>query len=65
VRIEAPRDRAGSFEPLRVPRHARRFTGFDDKVIALYARGLAQREIQGFLAEQHGVQASPELVRAA
>ena len=40
--------RNGSFEPVPIPKHARRFTGFDDKVIALYARGLTVREIRGF-----------------
>jgi transposase-like protein len=64
LRIEVPRDRAGSFEPLLVPKHQRRFTGFDDKIVALYARGLTQREIQGFLAEQYGVEVSPELISA-
>ena len=51
IRIETPRDRDGSFEPLLVPKHARRFTGFDDKVTALYARGLTVREIQAYLLE--------------
>jgi transposase-like protein len=53
LRIETPRDRDGSFEPLLVPKHARRFTGFDDKIVALYARGLTVREIQGFLLESY------------
>jgi putative transposase len=52
VRIEVPRDREGSFEPLLIPKHERRFTGFDDKIVAMYARGMTMREIQGFLAEQ-------------
>jgi putative transposase len=46
VRIETPRDREGSFEPLLLPKHARRFTAFDDSIVALYARGLTVREIQ-------------------
>ena len=46
VRIEVPRDRAGSFEPILIPKHERRFTGFDDKIIAMYARGMSVREIQ-------------------
>ena len=50
LRIEVPRDRAGSFEPVLIPKHERRFTGFDDKIVALYARGMTMREIQGFLA---------------
>jgi uncharacterized protein involved in type VI secretion and phage assembly len=48
VRIDVPRDREGSFEPLLIPKHERRFTGFDDKIIAMYARGMTVREIQGF-----------------
>jgi transposase-like protein len=62
VRIETPRDRDGSFEPLLVPKHARRFTGFDDKIMALYARGLTVREIQGFLLETYGTEVSPDLI---
>ena len=49
VAIEVPRDREGTFEPQLIGKHDRRFTGFDDKVIALYARGLTVREIQAFL----------------
>lgn len=48
VSIEVPRDREGTFEPQLIGTHARRFTGFDDKVIALYARGLTVREIKRF-----------------
>ncbi len=62
LRLDMPRDREGSFEPLLIPKHARRFTGFDDKVVALYARGMTMREIQGFLAEQYGVEVSPEFI---
>lgn len=62
VRIETPRDRDGSFEPLLVPKHARRFSGFDDKIVALYARGLTVREIQGFLLETYGTEVSPDLI---
>ncbi len=62
VRIEVPRDRDGSFEPLLIPKHERRFTGFDDKIIAMYARGMTVREIQGFLAEQYGTEVSPEFI---
>ena len=46
VWIEVPRDRAGSFEPLLIPKHERRFTGFDDKIVAMYAHGMTMREIQ-------------------
>ena len=62
VRIDVPRDRQGSFEPLLIPKHERRFTGFDDKIIAMYARGMTMREIQAFLEEQYGVEVSPELI---
>lgn len=62
LRIDTPRDRDGSFEPLLVPKHARRFTGFDDKIIALYARGLTMREMQGYLSEMYGIEVSPELI---
>ena len=62
VRIETPRDRDGSFEPLLVPKHARRFTAFDDSIVALYARGLTVREIQGYLAESYGTEVSPDLI---
>jgi len=62
VRIEVPRDREGSFEPVLIPKHERRFTGFDDKIVAMYARGMTVREIQAFLAEQYGTEVSPEFI---
>jgi transposase-like protein len=62
LRIEVPRDRSGSFEPLLIAKHERRFTGFDDKIVAMYARGMTVREIQGFLAEQYGTEVSPDLI---
>jgi len=62
LRIDVPRDRDSSFEPLLIPKHERRFTGFDDKIIAMYARGMTVREMQAFLAEQYGVDVSPELI---
>jgi transposase-like protein len=64
VPIEVPRDRAGTFEPQLIGKHERRFTGFDDKVIALYARGLTVREIQAFLNESYAVEVSPDLISA-
>ena len=51
VRVELPRDRDGSFAPILIPKHERRFAGFDDRIIAMYARGMSVREIQAFLAE--------------
>ena len=62
LRIEVPRDREGSFEPQLIGKHERRFTGFDDKIIAMYARGMTVREIQGFLSEMYTVDVSPELI---
>jgi transposase-like protein len=62
VRIEVPRDRDGSYAPILIPKHERRFTGFDDKIVAMYARGMTVREIQGFLAEQYGTEVSPDFI---
>ncbi|WCM95025.1 IS256 family transposase [Acidovorax sp. NCPPB 2350] len=62
LRIDVPRDRDGSFEPLLIAKHERRFTGFDDKIVALYARGMTVREIQAFLAEQYATEVSPEFI---
>jgi len=64
VSIEVPLDREGSFEPQLIGQPERRFTGFDDKVIALYARGLTVREIQAFLRERYAVDVSPDLISA-
>jgi transposase-like protein len=60
--IEVPRDREGTFQPQLIPKHERRFTGFDDKILALYARGMTVREIQGFLAEMYAIEVSPDLI---
>jgi transposase-like protein len=60
--IDVPRDREGSFEPRLVPKHERRFTGFDDKIIALYARGLTVREIQAFLADMYATEVSAAFI---
>jgi transposase-like protein len=62
LRIETPRDRDGSFEPVLLPKHARRFTAFDDSIVALYARGLTVREIQGYLAEAYGTEVGHDLI---
>lgn len=60
--IEVPRDRHGSFEPQLIPKHQTRWTGFDDKIISLYARGMTVREIQGHLQEMYGTEVSPSLI---
>jgi len=62
VDIRVPRDRNGSFEPIVVPKHRRRLEGFDDKVLALYARGLSTRDIQGHLRELYGTDVSIDLI---
>jgi transposase-like protein len=62
LRIEVPRDREGDFEPQLIGKHERRFTGFDDKIIALYARGMTVREIQGFLAEMYATEVTPDFI---
>jgi putative transposase len=60
--IEVPRDRNGDFEPQLVSKRQRRLEGFDEKVLALYARGLSTRDIQGHLEELYGVEVSPTLI---
>jgi putative transposase len=62
AQIAVPRDRNGTFQPQIVPPHARRFTGFDDKILSMYARGMTTREIQGHLEEIYGVEVSPSLI---
>src|ERR1700740_1400315 len=62
VEIEVPRDRVGDFEPKIVGKHQRRFTGFDDKILSMYARGMSTREIQGHLQEIYGAEVSPTLI---
>ncbi len=62
VRIETPRDRKGSFEPQLVRKGQRRFEGFDDKIVALYSRGLSTRDIEAHLAEIYGVQVGRDLI---
>jgi putative transposase len=62
LEIEVPRDRLGTFEPVLVRKRQRRLGEFDDQVIALYARGLTTREIQGQLKELYGVEVSPALI---
>lgn len=62
LRIATPRDRDGSFEPLLLPKHARRFTAFDDSIVSLYARGMTVREIQGYLVDAYGTEVSADLI---
>jgi len=62
LELDTPRDRNGSFEPQILPKGQRRFEGFDQAIISLYARGLTTREIEGHLLEIYGVEISPTLV---
>lgn len=62
VRIAQPRDRQGSFEPQIVAKHQRRFEGFDDKIVAMYGRGMSVRDIQAHLAELYGVEVGHDLI---
>lgn len=60
--LDVPRDRQGTFEPQIVVKNQTRWTGFDDKIISLYARGLSVREIQSHLEEMYGTEVSPTLI---
>ena len=60
--IETPRDRNASFEPKILPKGETRFTGFDDKIVSMYARGMTTRDIQGHLKDMYGVEVSPTLI---
>jgi putative transposase len=62
LEIEVPRDRNSTFEPIIIPKGETRFTGFDDKIISMYARGMTTRDIQAHLQEMYGVEVSPTLV---
>ena len=62
MEIAVPRDRNATFDPVIVPKGETRFTGFDDKIISMYARGMTTRDIQGHLQELYGVEVSPTLV---
>ena len=62
VEIDVPRDRQGTFEPQLVKKGQTRLEGFDDKILALYARGMTTRDIQAQLQELYGVEVSPTLI---
>lgn len=62
IELETPRDRKATFEPQIVAKGQTRFTGFDDKILSMYARGMTTREIQGHLEEIYGVDVSPTLI---
>ena len=62
MEIEVPRDRSGSFEPLLIAKGQKRFEGFDEKIIAMYARGMTVREIAGFLLDHYKVEVSADFI---
>ena len=62
VEIKTPRDRQGSFEPRIVRKRQRRFEGFDEKILALYSRGLSTRDIEAHLREIYGVSVGRDLI---
>jgi putative transposase len=62
--LSIPRDRQGRFEPALIAKYQRRFPGFDEKIIALYARGMSTRDIQAHMRELYGIDVSPDLVSA-
>ena len=62
VPLETPRDRNGSYEPKIIGKGQTRFTGFDDRIVSMYACGMSTREIQGHLEESYKVEVSPTLI---
>jgi putative transposase len=64
LELQVPRDRLATFDPQLIAKYQRRFPGFDDKVVSMYARGMSTREIQGHLRELYGIEVSPDLVSA-
>ena len=62
IDLRIPRDREGTFDPRLIQRYQRRFPGFDEKIVSMYARGMTVREIQGHLLELYGLEVSPDLV---
>ncbi len=64
VDLSIPRDRQSSFDPQLLAKYQRRFPGFDDKIISMYARGMSTREIVGHVQELYGIDVSPDLISA-
>jgi putative transposase len=64
IDLEIPRDRQSSFDPQLIAKYQRRFPGFDEKIISMYARGMSVREIVGHLRDLYGVDVSPDLISA-
>jgi putative transposase len=64
IGLEVPRDRLSSFDPPLIAKYQRRFPGFDEKIVSMYARGMTTREIQGHLRDLYGIDVSPDLISA-
>jgi putative transposase len=64
IELDVPRDRQSSFDPQLIAKYQRRFPGFDEKIISMYARGMSVREIVGHLRDLYGVEVSPDLISA-
>ncbi|HLM41442.1 MAG TPA: IS256 family transposase [Microvirga sp.] len=64
IDLEVPRDRQSTFDPQLIAKYPRRFPGFDDKIVSMYARGMSAREIVGHLRELYGIDVSPDLISA-
>jgi putative transposase len=64
IELEVPRDRRSTFDPQLIAKYQRRFPGFDDKIVSMYARGMSTREIVGHLRELYGIEVSPDLISA-
>jgi len=62
VEVQVPRDRNGEFEPQLIAKHQRRWDGFDETILALYARGMTTRDVQSFLREKYDIEVSPEFI---
>jgi putative transposase len=62
LEVSIPRDRQSTFEPQLIAKHQTRWTGFDDKILSMYARGMSVRDIQGHLEEMYGTEVSPSLI---
>src|SRR5918993_1220818 len=62
IELEIPRDRLATFDPQLIAKYQRRFPGFDEKIVSMYARGMSVREIQGHLLELYGLEVSPDLI---
>ncbi|KTT69041.1 IS256 family transposase [Sphingomonas endophytica] len=60
--IDVPRDRQASFDPQLIAKYQRRFPGFDEKIVSMYARGMSTREITGHLHDLYGIDVSPDLI---